>query len=65
MAGRAQAKFMARTHARMIDRSDAYERGKHDYGVECIYCNQYFANARRPKFGGFVCKDCNSLSPSI
>ena len=60
MAGRAQARFMARTHARMIDRSDAYERGKSEYGVDCIYCDQYFANVRKPKFGGYVCKECKN-----
>ena len=59
MAGRAQARFVARTHARMIDRSDAYQRGENEYGVDCIYCGQYFANIRKPKFGGHVCKSCN------
>ena len=61
MAGRAQARFTARTYARMVDRSDAYERGKTEYGVDCIYCGQYFANVRKPKFGGYVCEDCNPI----
>ena len=58
MAGRAQSRFITRMHNRMIDRSDAHERGKNEYGVECIYCEKYFANIRKPKFGGYVCKDC-------
>ena len=65
MAGRAQARFVARTYARMVDRSDAYERGKKEYGVECIYCNQYFANVRKPDFGGYVCKACKSDAVSF
>ena len=59
MAGRAQARFMARTYGRMLDRSDAYQRGESDYGVECIYCEKYFVNIKKPKFGGYICKDCN------
>ena len=58
MAGKAQARFMARRYARMIDRSDAEQRGEREYGVTCIYCNEYFANVRKPKFGGHVCKSC-------
>lgn len=62
MAGRAQARFMARTYSRMIDRSDAYERGKNEYGVDCIYCGEYFTNVKKPDSGGYVCKSCKSKS---
>lgn len=65
MAGRAQARFMARTYTRMIDRSDAYERGKNEYGVECMYCNEYFSNIKKPATGGYICKCCKNSAISI
>ncbi len=64
MAGRAQARFMARTHARLTERSDAYQRGENEYGVECMYCHSYFANVRKPKFGGYICRSCDPRSAS-
>lgn len=65
MAGRAQSRFVARTYARMIDRSNAYQRGQNEYGVDCIYCEKYFANIKKPKFGGYICKCCKNNSISL
>ena len=62
MAGRAQARFIQRHFSRIVDRSDAYERGKNDYGVSCIYCEKYFANIKKPTFGGYICKCCKNDS---
>ena len=59
MAGKAQARFMQRTFARQIDRSNAYIRGKSEYGVTCIYCEEYFPNVRKGDYG-YVCKQCRS-----
>ena len=56
MAGRAQSRFVARTYARMIDRSNAYQRGQNEYGVDCIYCEKYFANVNNSSI--FLVKCC-------
>ena len=58
MAARPQVRFMQRTFNRQTERSDAYERGSKEYGVTCIYCDEYFSNVRKPEFGGYVCKSC-------
>ncbi len=58
MAARPQVRFMQRTFARQTERSDAYERGSKEYGVTCIYCNEYFTNIKKPEFGGYVCRAC-------
>ena len=61
MAGKAQARFMQRTYDRITDRSDAYQRGEREYGTSCIYCESYFVNIKKPKFGGYVCKNCKEF----
>ena len=65
MAGRAQARFMQRTQNRITERSDALIRGRDEYGVECIYCENYFSNVKKPKFGGYICKSCKGAAISI
>ena len=62
MAGKARSRFVQRGHDRITERSDAYQRGSREYGVECIYCDSYFANIRKPEFGGYVCKSCQRKS---
>ena len=61
MGGKAQARFIQRSHDRLTEYSDAYERGKSEYGVSCIYCEVYFVNKKVPENGGFVCKKCRSF----
>lgn len=64
MAGRAQARFVARGYSRSIDRSDAEHRGANEYGVDCIYCREYFCNIKKKPGSGYICRACkkNAIS---
>ena len=65
MAGRSHSRFMQRTHNRITERSDAFIRGENDYGVDCIYCEKYFPNVKKPSLGGYICKSCKNSAVSI
>ena len=65
MAGRSQSRFMQRSHRRITEKSDAEVRGRNEYGVDCIYCENYFSNVKKPKFGGYICKSCKGAAISI
>jgi tRNA(Ile)-lysidine synthase TilS/MesJ len=65
MAGKARSRFVARSYARTTERSDAYYRSNNEYGVDCIYCEKYFVNVKKPKFGGYICRECKSNSISL
>jgi len=58
MAGKARMRYIARTHRLQFDRDTGYHRSHTDYGVECIYCYEYFPNTKKPQYGGHVCKSC-------
>lgn len=58
MAGKARMRFVARQNNLRFDRDSGYHRGQTDYGVDCIYCHEYFPNVKRPEFGGHVCRSC-------
>jgi hypothetical protein len=45
MAGKARMRFIARQNNLRFDRDSGYYR-------------EYFPNAKKPQFGGYVCRDC-------
>jgi hypothetical protein len=57
MAGKARMRYIARVNNLRLDRDNGHYRGH--YGMECIYCHEYFPNAKRPEFGGYVCRSCS------
>ncbi len=59
MAGKARMRYIARVNNLRLDRDNGHYRGQTDYGMECLYCNEYFPNAKRPEFGGYVCRSCS------
>jgi len=58
MAGKARMRFIARQSNLRLDRDTGHYRGQTDYGVECIYCHEYYPNVKRPEYGGHVCRSC-------
>ena len=58
MAGKARIRFVARQNKLRFDRDTGHYNGANHYGMECIYCHEYFPNAKRPEFGGYACKSC-------
>ena len=46
-----------------VVRSDAVYRASNEYGCFCIYCEEYFPNARKVR--SYVCKDCCIISTKI
>jgi hypothetical protein len=58
MGMRSRIRFQQRTNRLNLNRAESYHRGTHQYGVECMYCNEYFPNARKPEWGGYICRDC-------
>lgn len=58
MAGKARIRFVARQNKLRFDRDTGHYNGSNHYGMECLYCNEYFPNARKPEWGGYVCKTC-------
>ena len=59
MAGKARMRYIARVNNLRLDRDTAHYRGGNDYGVECLYCNEYFPNVEKPEWGGHVCRSCS------
>jgi hypothetical protein len=59
MAGKARMRYIARVSNLRLDRDTAHYRGGNDYGVECLYCNEYFPNVKKPEWGGHVCRSCS------
>ena len=59
MAGKARMRYIARTSNLRLDKDVGHYRGQTDYGMECMYCDEYFPNAKRPEFGGHVCRSCS------
>ena len=57
--GQARNKFIARRHLITFTRESKYHEAAQTCGAECIYCREYFVNAKIPKFGGYVCKNCS------
>ncbi len=58
MAGKARMRFVARSNRLRFERDSGHYAGANLYGVECIYCHEYFPNVRKPEFGGHVCRSC-------
>jgi formylmethanofuran dehydrogenase subunit E len=58
MAGKARIRFIQRSNRLQFDRETGHYNGETIYGVDCLYCNEYFPNARKPDWGGYVCKGC-------
>ena len=58
MAGKARIRFVARQNKLRFDRDTGHYNGANHYGMECLYCNEYFPNAKKPEWGGYVCKTC-------
>ncbi len=58
MAGKARMRFIARSNRLRFDRDSGHFAGENLYGVECIYCHDYFPNVKKPEFGGHVCRSC-------
>ena len=58
MAGKSRIRFVARQNKLRFDRDTGHYNGANHYGMECIYCHEYFPNAKRPEFGGYACKSC-------
>lgn len=59
MAGKARMRFVARSNRLRFDRDTGHHNGQHHYGAECLYCNEYFPNAKKPEWGGYVCRSCS------
>ena len=59
MAGKARVRFVERSHRLRFDRDTSRYSGANLYGVECLYCNEYFPNVRKPEWGGYVCRSCS------
>ena len=58
MAGKARMRFIARSNRLRFERDSGHYAGANLYGVECIYCHEYFPNVKKPEFGGYVCRSC-------
>lgn len=58
MGMRSRIKFQQRTNRLSLNRAESYHRGTYQYGVECMYCEEYFPNARKPEWGGHICRSC-------
>ena len=58
--GQARTKFVRAQHTRALDRDIAAHVASAEYGMSCLYCDEYDPNVRKPKnkFGGYVCRDC-------
>ena len=48
MAGKARVRFVERSHRLRFDRDTSRYNGANLYGVECLYCDEYFPNVRKP-----------------
>ena len=57
MAGKARTRFIQSKNYRQIVYSDAAIRSTAEYGVTCIYCNDFFSNVKKSN-EKYVCKDC-------
>ena len=57
--GKARVRFVARVNRLQFDRDTGYHNGDNNYGMDCLYCHEYFPNAKRPEWGGYVCKSCS------
>lgn len=57
MAGKASTRFVQSRNYRQITYSDASIRFQEEYGVTCIYCNEYFHNVKKTS-SRHICKDC-------
>ena len=57
--GKARVRFVARANRLQFDRDTGYHNGDNSYGMDCLYCHEYFPNAKRPDWGGYVCKGCS------
>ena len=64
MAGKASTRFIQSKNYRQITYDDARVRSKEEYGVTCIYCDEYFHNVKKSS-GKYICKDCYSNARCI
>ena len=60
MAGKASTRFIQLQNYRKIAYDDARVRAASEHGAECMYCYEYFCNAKKSK--NYICKDCYSKS---
>ena len=58
MGMRSRIKFQQRTNRLNLNREESFHRGTYQYGVECMYCMEYYPNARKPEWGGHICSSC-------
>ena len=59
MAGKASTRFIQSKNYRQITYSDANIRSQEEYGVSCMYCDEYFPNVKK-SLGNHICKKCYS-----
>jgi formylmethanofuran dehydrogenase subunit E len=59
MGGKASTRFIQSRNYRQITYSDANIRFQNEYGVSCMYCNEYFPNIKKSR-DKHICKECYS-----
>ncbi len=59
MAGKARIRFVQRFNRLRLDRDCGHYSGANLFGMSCLYCDEYFPNAKKPEWGGYVCRGCS------